>query len=41
MKANGEDVKTIQELLTHANSRITLDVYTHGDTQRNATRCRT
>jgi integrase len=38
MKANGEDVKTIQELLRHANSRITLDVYTHGDTdaKRNA-----
>jgi len=27
-KANGEDVKTVQELLRHANSRITLDVYT-------------
>jgi integrase len=38
MKAKGEDVKTIQELLRHANSRITLDVYTHGDTnaKRNA-----
>jgi len=23
-----EDVKTVQELLRHANSRITLDVYT-------------
>ena len=28
MKANGEDVKTVQELLRHANSKITLDVYT-------------
>ena len=28
LKANGEDVKTVQELLQHANSRITLDVYT-------------
>ena len=28
LKANGEDVKTLQELLRHANSRITLDVYT-------------
>ncbi len=28
LKANGEDGKTIQELLRHANSRITLDVYT-------------
>ncbi|WP_207901327.1 tyrosine-type recombinase/integrase [Acidipila rosea] len=29
LKANGEDVKTVQELLRHANNRITLDVYTH------------
>jgi hypothetical protein len=28
VKAKGEDVKTVQELLRHANSRITLDVYT-------------
>lgn len=28
LKANGEDVKTVQELLRHANSRITLDVHT-------------
>ena len=28
LKANGEDVKTVQELSRHANSRITLDVYT-------------
>ncbi len=28
LKASGEDVKTVQELLRHANSRITLDVYT-------------
>jgi integrase len=28
LRANGEDVKTVQELLRHANSRITLDVYT-------------
>lgn len=27
LKANGEDVKTVQDLLRHANSRITLDVY--------------
>ena len=26
LKANGEDVKTVQELSRHANSRITLDV---------------
>jgi len=30
LKANGEDVKTVQELLRHANSRITLEVYTQG-----------
>ena len=28
LKDNGEDEKTVQELLRHANSRITLDVYT-------------
>jgi site-specific recombinase XerD len=28
LMANKEDVKTVQELLRHANSRITLDVYT-------------
>jgi integrase len=28
LKANGEDVKTVQELSRHANSSITLDVYT-------------
>ena len=28
LKANGEDVKTVQELLRQANSRFTLDVYT-------------
>jgi integrase len=27
MKANGEDVKTVQEILRHANSRITMDIY--------------
>jgi integrase len=32
LKANGEDVKTVQELLRHANSRITLDVYTQAVT---------
>jgi integrase len=30
LKGNGEDVKTVQESLRHANSRITLDVYTQG-----------
>jgi integrase len=28
LKANGEDVKVVQESLRDANSRITLDVYT-------------
>lgn len=32
LKANGEDVKTVQELLRHANRRITLDVYTQAVT---------
>jgi integrase len=32
LKANGEDVKTVQELLRHANSRITLEVYTQAVT---------
>jgi integrase len=32
LKANGEDVKTVQELLRHASSRITLDVYTQAVT---------
>ena len=27
MKANGEDIKTIQELLRHANFKVTMDVY--------------
>src|SRR5580698_3113421 len=29
LKTNGKDVKTVQELLRHANSNSTLDVYTH------------
>ena len=28
MKANGEDIKPIQELLRHANYGVTVDVYT-------------
>ena len=27
LKANGEDVKVVQELLRHASARITLDIY--------------
>lgn len=27
-KANGEDIKVVQELLRHANSKITMDIYT-------------
>jgi site-specific recombinase XerD len=30
LKANGEDVKVVQESLRHANSRITLDTYDQG-----------
>jgi integrase len=33
LKANGEDIKTVQELLRHANSAITLDTYTQGITE--------
>jgi integrase len=32
LKANGEDVKVVQELLRHANCRITLDIYTQAVT---------
>ena len=32
LKANGEDVKVVQEALRHANSRITLDTYTQAVT---------
>ena len=32
LKANGEDVKVVQESLRHANSRITLDMYTQAVT---------
>ena len=32
MKANGEDVKTVQEIRRHANSRISLDIYTQAVT---------
>ena len=32
MKANGEDVKTIQETLRHANFKVTMDVYTQAVT---------
>jgi integrase len=27
LKGSGEDVKTVQEIMRHANSRLTLDVY--------------
>lgn len=33
MKANGEDVKTIQETLRHANFKVTMDVYTQAITE--------
>lgn len=31
---NGEDVKTVQSLMRHANSRTTFDIYTHAVTGR-------
>ena len=33
MKVNGEDVKTIQETLRHANLEVTMDVYTQAVTE--------
>ncbi len=40
LNQGGEDLKTIQELLRHANPRITQEVYVHGnsDTKRAALR---
>src|SRR5258708_33618103 len=32
MKANGEDMKTIQELLRHSNYKVTADTYTQAVT---------
>ena len=32
MKANGEDLKTIQELLRHSNYKVTADTYTQAVT---------
>src|SRR5499427_10945241 len=32
MKANGEDIKTIQELLRHSNYQVTADTYTQAVT---------
>jgi hypothetical protein len=32
LKANGEEVKTVQELLLHANNKITLEVNTQAAT---------
>jgi len=28
LRSNGEDIKAVQEMLRHANSKITLDIYT-------------
>ena len=33
LKANGDDVKTVQELLRHANSLVTMNLYAHAITQ--------
>ncbi len=32
MKANGEDLKTIQEMLRHATFKVTADIYTQAVT---------
>jgi integrase len=32
-EANGEDIKTIQELLRHSNYKVTADVYTQAMTK--------
>lgn len=38
LKANGEDIKTVQELLRHANSSVTMNIYAQGviELKRNA-----
>jgi integrase len=33
LKANGEDIKTVQELLSHANISVTMNVYAQGVTE--------
>jgi hypothetical protein len=33
LKANGEDIKTVQELLRHANSLVTMNLYAQAVTQ--------
>jgi integrase len=33
LKANGEDVKTVQELLRHANSLVTMNLYAQAVTE--------
>jgi len=38
LKGSGEDVKTTQELMRHAHSRITMDVSAQAGHQRNALR---
>jgi site-specific recombinase XerD len=34
LKANGKDVRTVQELLRYANRRITLELYTQATTSK-------
>jgi integrase len=38
LKANGKDIKTVQEILRHANSKTTMDIYAQAVTpaKRNA-----
>jgi site-specific recombinase XerD len=33
LKANGDDVKTVQEILRHANSLVTMNIYAQAITQ--------
>ena len=33
LKANGEDIKTVQELLRHANISVTMNIYAQGVTE--------
>jgi len=34
LNANGADVKTVQELMRHANASTTMDVYVQGVTEQ-------
>jgi integrase len=40
LKANGEDIKTVQELLRHATIKMTLEVYAQAVTRPSVRRSR-